>query len=329
VKIIVLGAGALGSIIGAHLVRAGEDVVIMARGQRAATLQQHGIVLTGLADFTVPVTVVTDPRAIQTADVLIVTVKTYDTEPALAGLRHLRVDSALSLQNGVLKNEQLASVFGWDRVLGAAAVVAGELLEDGAVRFTLNERFAVGELAGGTSERAQSLARTLVKAGLKAEASPHILTVEWSKYVLFAGGMALSSLTRLPTAKFLGDPDGALLTVRVMRELGEVAARLGIPLEDGGPLPIKTLCNGTLPEAIEHAQRFGAVLAERAPAHKVSTLQDLERGRRLEVEETLGYAVQKGAELGVPLPSLETCYRLLAGINRHVTTPVPERFSTK
>jgi len=322
-KVVVVGAGALGSIVGAHLVLGGHDVVFVARGQRAAFLRQRGIVLTGLADCTVPVTVVTDPGTVQEADLLLVTVKTYDTELALAGLRRLQVGSALSLQNGVLKNEQLASVFGLERVLGAAAVVAGELLENGTVRFTLNERFAVGELAGGMSERAQSFATILVGAGLKAEASPHIPTVEWSKYVLFAGGMALSSLTRLPTAKFLGDPDGALLTARVMRELGQVATRLGIPLEDGGPLPIKTLCSGTLPEAIEHVQRFGALLAERAPTHKVSTLQDLERGRRLEVEETLGYAVQKGTELGVPLPSLETCYRLLSGINRHIPVGKP------
>ena len=62
-------------------------------------------------------------------------------------------------------------------------------------------------------------------------------------------------------------------------------------------------------------RRFGAVMQARAPAHKVSTLQDLEGGRRLEVEETLGHAVRKGAELGVDLPALETCYRLIAGIS--------------
>jgi 2-dehydropantoate 2-reductase len=317
-RIVVLGAGALGSIIGAHLVRAGEEVIFLARGQRAALLQQHGIVLRGLVDFTVPVTVATDARDMRAADVVLVTVKTYDTEAALANLRHLRVQSALSLQNGVLKNEQLASVFGWEHVLGAAAVVAGEVLEDGAVRFTLNERLALGELRGGTSERAQGLAATLVRAGLRAEASPHIRTVEWSKYALFVGGMALASLTRLPSAKFLTDPDGAMLMARLMRELGLVATRLGIPLEDAGPVPIRTLCSGTLPEAVEHVHRFGALLAERAPAHRVSTLQDLERGRRLEVEETLGYAVRKGVELGVPVPTVETCYRLLAGVNRHV-----------
>jgi 2-dehydropantoate 2-reductase len=317
-KVVVVGAGALGSIVGAHLARAGEDVVLVARGERAATLRQRGISLRGLADFTVPVAVATDPREVQTADVLLVTVKTYDTEPALASLRHLCVPSVLSLQNGVLKNEQLARVFGLERVLGAAVVVAGELLDDGAVRFTLNDRFAVGELSGGVSDRARDLAAALVRAGLPAEASPHVQSVEWSKYLLFVGGMALASLTRLPTAKFLSDPDGAMLMARVVRELGDVAARLQIPLDDAGPLPIKAVCSGTLAEAIEHVQRFGARLTERAPAHKISTLQDLERGRRLEVEETLGYAVRKGAELGVPLPAIDTCYRLLSGVNRHI-----------
>jgi 2-dehydropantoate 2-reductase len=110
---------------------------------------------------------------------------------------------------------------------------------------------------------------------------------------------------------------------RVMRELGAIAARLRIPLDDAGPLPIRAVCDGTLPEAIEQVRRFGVLMAERAPAHKISTLQDLERGRRLEVEETLGYAVRKGEELGIPLPALETCYRLLSGINRHLPVGKP------
>src|SRR5438876_10362040 len=145
-KIIVLGTGALGSVIGAHLVRAGEEVIFIARGQRAAFLQQHGLRLTGLADFTVPVTVTTRPQEIQDADVLMVTVKTYDMESALASVQHLTVSSVLSWQNGVLKNEQLARTFGWERVLGAAAIVSGEVLPEGTVRFTLNERLALGEL---------------------------------------------------------------------------------------------------------------------------------------------------------------------------------------
>src|SRR6266436_1171928 len=105
-KFVILGAGALGSIMGTHLARAGQDVTIIARGQRAAYLERHGITLTGLADFTAPVAVATDPRTVWEADVLVVAVKTYDTEPALASIRHLRVGTVLSIQNGVLKDEQ-------------------------------------------------------------------------------------------------------------------------------------------------------------------------------------------------------------------------------
>src|SRR5262245_36396304 len=76
--IVILGAGALGTVLGAHLARAGEDVTLLARGQRAAYLQEHGATITGLVDFTVPVTVVTDPQQVHAADALIVTVKTYD-----------------------------------------------------------------------------------------------------------------------------------------------------------------------------------------------------------------------------------------------------------
>ena len=121
-KIVILGAGALGTVLGAHLARAGEDVTLIARGQRAAYLQEHGATITGLVDFTVPVPVVTDPSQVHDADVLIVTVKTYDMDAALASVKHLDVGSVLSIQNGVLKNEQLAQTFGWEKVLGATAM---------------------------------------------------------------------------------------------------------------------------------------------------------------------------------------------------------------
>ena len=105
-KIVILGAGALGTVLGAHLARAGEDVTLIARGQRAAYLQEHGAIITGLVDFTVPVRVVTDPSQLHDADVLMVTVKPSDMEPALQSRKHLQVESVLSLQNAVRKDEQ-------------------------------------------------------------------------------------------------------------------------------------------------------------------------------------------------------------------------------
>src|SRR5215813_5997954 len=157
-KIVILGAGALGTVLSAHLARAGEDVTLIARGQRAAYLQAHGAILTGLVDFTVPISVVTDFQQVHEAEVLIVTVKTYDMASALQSIKHLQVESVLSLQNGVLKNEQLAQTFGWGKVLGAMAVCSTEVIPTGTVRFTLNQGFYLGELPEGTSTRVQTLA---------------------------------------------------------------------------------------------------------------------------------------------------------------------------
>jgi 2-dehydropantoate 2-reductase len=324
-KIVVLGAGALGSIVGAHLVRAGHDVIFLARERRAAVLQQRGIGLTGLAEFTVPVTATADPRDVRAADVLIVAVKTYDTEAALTSVRHVDVSMVLSLQNGVLKDEQLAQVFGRERVLGAAATVAGELLADGGIRFTLNDRLSVGELPEGASGRATALASALRQAGLRAEVSAQIQTVEWSKYAMFVSGMAVAALTRLETAKLLRDPDAAALVARLVQEVGQIAERHRIPLEDAGLFPIKTLCADSLADAVKRLDQIGAAMAVRAPTHKISTLQDLERGRRFEVEETLGHAVRQASTLDVPVPTIDTCYRLLAGIDRHLRSGPPPR----
>ena len=92
--------------------------------------------------------------------------------------------------------------------------------------------------------------------------------------------------------------------------------RLGIPLLDKGAFSAKRLSRVPLAEAVAYFQQVGERMeAQGATAHKVSILQDLERGRRLEVEEIFGYAVQKGAELGLTLPTVETCYRLIKGVS--------------
>lgn len=182
-KIVILGAGALGTVLGAHLARAGEDVTLIARGNRAAYLQEHGATITGLVDFTVPVRVVTNPSQLHDVDVLMVTVKTYDMDAALASVKHLDVGSVLSIQNGVLKNEQLAQTFGWEKVLGATGIVSAEVLPTGMVCFTANQGFYLGELPAGTSGRVQTLADIVEHAGIVVQVTPSIQALEWAKYV--------------------------------------------------------------------------------------------------------------------------------------------------
>src|SRR5215831_18570166 len=227
-KIVILGAGALGTVLGAHLARAGEDVTLIARGQRAAYLQEHGATITGLVDFTVPVRVVTDPQQVHNADVLMVTVKTYDMASALQSIKHLDVESVASIQNGVLKNEQLAQTFGWAKVLGAMALMGAEVLPTGTVRFTANQGFYLGELPAGTSARVQTLGDTLERVGIVAKVTPSIQTFEWSKYVAFVCLMAPAVLTRLETYKFLQEAHTASMIASLLHEMTQIARTKGI-----------------------------------------------------------------------------------------------------
>ena len=314
-EFVILGAGALGSVIAGHLARTGEDVSLISRGARARYLREQGITVTGLAEFTVECRVITDPRDIQQADVLIVAVKTYDTASALESVRHLEVPVVLSLQNGVLKDDQLAETFGYQNTLGAAAFTSAELTAEGPVQFTFSQGFHVGELPEGSSERVQRLAEVLLAAGIQAEVSPHIRTTEWSKFAAWVGCIASSVLTRLATHKFLSDSDGAIVCSRLIRETGSLAVKQGISLEDKPPFLVKTICSVSEEESVEKTREMGAIFKAQAPTHRMSTLQDLERGRRLEVEETLGYVVTRAREEGIAVPTVETCYRLINGIN--------------
>jgi 2-dehydropantoate 2-reductase len=317
-RFVILGAGALGSIIAGHLARAGEEVMVVARGDRARYVRQHGITLTGLADFTTACPVVTDPVGLPGADVLIVAVKTYDMAAAVAPLHHLEVATVLSIQNGVLKNEQLADAFGAEKTVGAATFLSGEVLPDGPVRLTSNQVLYVGEIPAGTSTRVQQVVESLARAGMQAEATAHIQTIEWSKFVAWIGAMALAVLTRLETYKFFSDPEAALICTRLMQETAALATKRGIALEDMPPFLVKTISSVTEAEGVEKLQELGAMMHARAPMHRMSSLQDLERGRRLEVEETLGYVVTNAATVGLAVPTVDTCYRLISGINRCV-----------
>ena len=312
----VLGPGALGSIIGGHLARAGHSVALLARGRRAEWLQKHGVRLTGLSEFDVPVDVITDPAALRSAGVLIVATKTPGTEEALARLRHVDVGLAFSVQNGVMKNDLLTSAFGAGRVLGSLADTSGEMLADGRVLFTRNVQIVLGELSGELSDRARQLAATIDSAGVRAVAVEQVLSLEWSKYVTWVGMFALSVMTRSVTWRYMTDPDAAIVIVRITREMGRLASALGIQLTDQANMPAAALLRGTEADAVASVVQRGRAFETQAPEHRMSSLQDLLAGRPLEVHETLGYAVQKAAQVGVPVPLLDGFYRVIATAER-------------
>jgi ketopantoate reductase len=232
-------------------------------------------------------TVVTDPRTVQEVDALGVAVKAYDTASALAGLRHLRVQSVFSVQNGLLKHEQLASAFGAQKTIGAACRFAGEVLASGTVRYRLERERSLGPLRGQEVTPAQTLRHTLRHAGLQAVYSECIQTLKWSKCVGWLGFTTLGGLN--PSGDLHISQQSAYGADQRPGDASSRATRRpGGPLEDRPPLPSASVVAASDDQAVVVLQGIGASLREHAPQRRQSALQEVERGRRLEVEETLG-----------------------------------------
>lgn len=317
---VIVGAGALGSIYAAYLARGGHRVSLIARGERAAALARHGIPVTGQADFTARCDVVTQPETLREADVVIVAVKTYDTEQALAPLRQLKARCAFSVQNGVRKDQQLSEAFGAAATIGAISMVGGDVLAPqdglpGAVRYNMANPTIIGELGGGQSDRVRQIVEVFTQSGLNAQGHDDIVSAEWSKFVAWSGFSTLAILTRLPTWRFMSDADTAPLVARAMRETARVAIAHGVRLQDAG-FSSKTFIEGSEADAIAAVQAHGERMRVNAPGFRQSILQDADRNRRLEVNETLAYTLELGAQLGIATPTLDLCCRVLRAVSR-------------
>lgn len=313
----IVGAGALGSILAAHLVRSGRTVALLARGQRAKQVREQGLRIKGLSEIATPVELLTDPSQLRETGTLVIATKTPGSEQTMESLRHVRVERALSIQNGVMKDELLSQTYGRERTLGALADTSGELLASGDVLFTRNVNLFVGELDGAMTDVARGIVKAIDDAGVRATLVPDIVSREWSKFVCWVGFVSLSLTTRAITWRFASDADAALIIVRLTRELASLARALGIPLtEDRALLPLKIVLDGTEEQAVAAVQKVGAEYQAKASEHRMSSLQDLLGGRPLEIHETLGYALRKSKELNLSLPLLGSFYALVSAIDR-------------
>lgn len=288
---VIIGAGALGTILGAHLVKAGHSVACVVRGGRIAQLQQDGLILTGLCEMQAECEIVTDPTLLTHADVVVIATKTYQTVEAITQLNHLRPTLVFSMANGVKKTEQLCQTFDKATVLGCMANVSGELLDSGLVDFTRNVCLHIGALDDSAKGQTETLAQLIDDAGIVCRAEANIQTVEWSKYVGWVAFMALAVITRAKTADFLTNVNHAKLASRLIKEMALIAERKHIELIDQSPMPVRTIADGSLQQSLDAVLNVGQEFADNAPGHRMSSLQDLQRGATLEYADTLGYAV--------------------------------------
>lgn len=311
---VIVGAGSVGTVLAGSLARAAHDVTLVARSAYRSALSARPLHVYGISDFEVRVQVV-DRANHGSPDYLILAVKTPDTGSALASVEGLTPRSVLSLQNGIVKDDQLAQAFGEERVIGATSIIGATMAQPGIAEHTFNGVTLVGELAGGGSERVERLVSILSWAGLNAQVAEDVVSAEWSKLCQFVPAGLLSVLSRLPYYQVCLSEPLAELFIAITLECAAVAAACGAKVGDYPGFNIQTLVESPRPEAVASILDRGRDLEQRGmTSMRISMLQDVERGRRTEVEETAGEVVRRAQTAGVPVPCTSFGYSVVKGI---------------
>jgi 2-dehydropantoate 2-reductase len=307
-SVLVVGAGALGTLYGEALARGGADVQLLARPAHAEAIVRAG---------RERLTAVSDPAAVRPADTVIVMCKSHATAAALEPLSPRGVEVAVSFQNGVEKDRLLEEWCGRERVLGGSSMVGATLVRPGVVAHTLEGVTYLGELDGRVSERARSLGAAIEAGGLPVVVTDRVLSVEWSKLVHAAATVAIAALPRLPFHRALQDAELARVYVATLREGAAVAADVGVELGDWpGMFPVATIAAAETEEAVELVRERGRRMeAAGSTDVRVSMLVDMEQGRPLEHEAIHGFLAREAERLGVDAPLTSAGYDLFAAID--------------
>jgi len=320
-RVVVLGAGGVGSVVAGYLARAGYDVVMVARPGHAAAVQRSGLQLCGLNSFQVRVPALADATTLREADIVLIVVKTKDMERALAGIAHMQVGGVASLQNGVVKNEQIARVFGQDKVIGSTTMIGATLVRDGEVEYTLDGITFFGELDRRQSDRVNFIVDAFVRSGLKGAAADDIVSVEWTKQAFQNPFAPLSAITQLPVHLVWSSPQLASISVHMFREVAAVAKARGVSLSEHPAwslFDMRLMRDAPFDTAVQKLVEVGRQVAASGRTHIIpSMLQDVLAGRQTEVEETVGYVFKEGRRLGIPVPYTEVAYRTVKAIEEN------------
>ena len=309
-RIGIVGAGAIGCVVGGMLARAGHDVTLIDQWpEHVDKIKRDGLRLSGtIEDQTVPVTTL-HVHELQTVsepfDLVFIAVKGYDTEWATTLiLPHLAPDGlAVDFQNGI-NDERVANLAGRDRTLGCVITIGAGLYEPGhALRTdTRPTGFKIGELDGRETDRARQIARIMSDVA-GTEVTTNLWGERWAKLAVNCMANPIAGLTGYGSADVRSRPDTRGLCIRLAAEVIEVGEALGHEIEPvWGIAPGKFLdaVRGKNVATLEQELEEGArVLGEGRP----SFLQDVMRGRRTEIGQLNGYVVERGREVEVPTPA--------------------------
>lgn len=314
-NICIVGAGAIGGYIAGHLARAEHDVAVIGRGPHLAAIATNGLTVRKRDEqFCVQIRASDDPAAFDAQDIVFITLKAHDIPAmaprlgALMGERTIVVPAINGIPWWYFYKERgqfdgtpvqrldpdgaLLAAIDPARIVGGVVQVAVHVPEPGVVeQSSPGAAFIVGEPDASGPDRATEIARLMSEAGLKTDVAPKIRDVVWTKLL---GNIAFNPMSALAMTDLTGifaQPYLVDLAARIVRETMEVAGYYGATF------------NVTVEQRLDVARKLGK--------YKPSMLQDIERGRPIEVEAIVGTVVELGARVGVATPAVETVYALL------------------
>ena len=319
-KIAIVGAGAIGGLLGVRLALAGEDVTFIARGPNLAAIRAGGLrlIMEDKSELHAK-----NVRACLTMaeagpqDLVLLTVKAHGVGPIAADMHHLcHADTSIvTMQNGIpwwyfhnhggtLAGTHIESAdpggliarhIDPARVIGSVVYPAANLVRPGVVEHLEGMRFSLGEPSGETTPRIQAAAQSLIKAGFRAPIARDIRSEIWLKLWGNSSFNPISALTHATLADICRFPETHALAAAMMAEAQAIAGKLGVEMKV------------SIERRIAGAEKIGA--------HKTSMLQDIEAGRPIELEALAGTVLELGALTRTPAPHISAvyaCAKLLA-----------------
>ncbi len=297
-RIAVMGSGGLGGYFGARLAQGGADVHFVARGAHLRAMREHGLSIEGPQPLHLTNVHATDnPATIGEVDLVMLCVKLWDTEAAVAQIMPLvgPATCIVSFQNGVLKDQMLRRAFDESQLMGGVGYIAATIDRPGVIRQTgPMQRLVFGEFDGSLSARGQAFLAACQAGGIQAELSPNIVREIWQKYVFLVGLSGTTTTIRKPIGPIRENPQTRALLLDLMREVVAVGRAHGVDL------------------ASDYAE-VRLQLADNVAYDMTSSMHhDLERGNPLEVRWLAGGVVELGALKGVPTPLNRAIAAILA-----------------
>ena len=296
-KVVVAGAGSIGSLLAAHLAQVADVTVLTRREEHASALRDEGLRVSGRGDFTARLGAVADPSALPAdADLAILATKSTDLEPLAARLEGKLPNAiVMTIQNGLGAEDIVAAHGDWP-LLSAVTFMSGTRHGDAHVEYVLDTATWIGPFRGTTETDARRVADLIEAGGLKAEAFPDLRPAQWSKLVFNATVNGVAALTGLPH-------DFHFARTEQLSDLGGLVRDL---VDEG-----KAVATAAGVELHDDPWEMNVLATQRGHRHFPSMLEDVEARRPTEVELINGALVREAVRHGVPVPLQTAVYRLV------------------